>query len=110
MMTTTSDDNNKNNNNIKNREEEEQQLKEDSHNMEQYPSSRVNLLIENENDDTEKWLKKKDSHDDINDAYKVITGPLLVAKGYYFEVKRKAAEKWKQNNKKKESIIRRIRE
>jgi hypothetical protein len=110
MMTTTSDDNNKNNNNIKNREEEEQQLKEDSHNMEQYPSSRFNLPIDNENDDAEKWLKNKDIHNYINDKYKVIIGPLLVAKGYYFEVKRKAAEKWKQNNKKKESIIGCIRE
>ena len=124
MMITTSDDNNKNNDNIKNRgqevhlttentdkeEEEQQQLKEDSHNMEQYPSSGVNLLIENENDDAEKWLKNKDIHDDINDEYKVITGPLLVAKGYYFEVKRKAVEKWKENNKKKENIIRRIRQ
>lgn len=55
-------------------------------------------------------VKNKDIHDDINDEYKVITGPLLVAKGYYFEVKRKAVEKWKENNKKKESIIRRIRE
>jgi hypothetical protein len=66
MMTTTSYDNNKNNNNIKNRggeeadpttedtdkeeeEGEEQQLKEDNHNMEQHPSFRFNLLIDNEN-------------------------------------------------------------
>jgi hypothetical protein len=125
MMTSTSHDNNKNNNNIKNRgeeadpttestnkeqEEEQQQLEENSHNKEKYPSFRVNFLIDNENDDAEKWLKNKDIHDDINVMYKVITGPLLVARGYYFEVKRKAVEMWKENNKKKESIIRRIRE
>lgn len=108
-VNTANSDNNNNNNDSK-KGEEQQQLKEDSHNMEQYPSSRFNLPIDNENDDAEKWLKKKDIHNYINDKYKVIIGPLLVAKGYYFEVKRKAAEKWKQNNKKKESIIRRIRE
>ena len=52
--------------------------------------------------------KKERYHGDINDVYKVIMGPLLVAQGYYDEVKRKAEENW--NNKKKESIIRCIRE
>ncbi|HEX6029041.1 MAG TPA: hypothetical protein VFY64_08390 [Nitrososphaeraceae archaeon] len=52
--------------------------------------------------------KKERYHGDINDVYKVIMGPLLVAQGYYYEVKRKAEENW--NNKKKESIIRCIRE
>jgi hypothetical protein len=54
MMTTTND----NNNNSKKREEanlmtenmKEQELKEDRHDIEEHPSSKSNLLIDNEDD------------------------------------------------------------
>ena len=100
LSTATSGDNKKNNNNGIRREEskpmtENTKEEEDRDNIEKHPSPEPNLITDDDGggvdhvysdyDDGEKWLRKKDIHGDINDMYKVITGRLLEAQGYYSE-------------------------
>ena len=109
------------NSNSKKREEEnlltenkEEQLEEDSHNIEDHPLSKNELLIDNEHDDGgggdvdhvyldyddgRKWEKNKDMFGNVIDACKVITDPPMEAKDYLLSNK---AESWKENWNKKE--------
>jgi hypothetical protein len=61
-----------------------------------------------DNDDGGKWVRKKDRFGNVIDACKVITDPLLKAKEYSYQIKKKAEEKI--GTKRKEISIRCIRE
>lgn len=68
---------------------EEEKLEEYNHNIEEYPSSKPNLLVDNDygvgvNQSFDyvyfpdgKWVIKRDSNGDIIDRYKVIRDPIL---------------------------------
>jgi hypothetical protein len=98
LSTATSGDNKNNNNGIRREESKpmtENTKEEDRDDIEKHPSPKPNLVTDDDGggvdhvysdyDDGEKWLRKKDIHGDINDMYKVITGRLLEAQGYYSE-------------------------
>jgi hypothetical protein len=119
VNTTTSNDNNNNskkrgeaNLSTENTKEEEEQLEEDSHYIEERPSSTHDLLIDNKNDEDGggggvdhvyldndnggKCLRKKDMFRNVIDACKVIRDPLMEAKEYYYQIKKKAGENIEQ--------------
>jgi len=119
LSTATSGDNKNNNNGIRREESKpmtENTKEEERDDIEKHPSPKPNLVTDDDGggvdhvysdyDDGEKWLRKKDIHGDINDMYKVITGRVLEAQGYYSEVKRKVTE---NIGTKRKSIIRCIR-
>jgi hypothetical protein len=114
VNTTTSNDNNNNskkrgeaNLSTENTKKEEEQIEEDSHYIEERPSSTHDLLIDNKNDEDGgggvdhvyldndnggKCLRKKDMFRNVIDACKVIRDPLMEAKEYYYQIKKKAGE------------------